>query len=43
MISENLSNILGDRLKSDQRKKETAENRYTFNLTIGKALEIIVR
>ncbi|SCN08900.1 Uncharacterized protein BCINRASA_05079 [Bacillus wiedmannii] len=42
-ISEDLSNIFSDRLKSDQRKKETAENRYTFNLTIDKALDIVVR
>lgn len=43
MISEDLSNIFSDRLKSDPRKKETAESRYTFNLTIDKALDIVVR
>lgn len=43
MISEDLSNVFSDRLKSDPRKKETAEGRYTFNLTIDKALEIVVR
>ncbi|MBJ8119118.1 hypothetical protein JDS69_26535 [Bacillus cereus] len=42
-ISEDLTNIFSDRLKSDPRKKEIVENRYTFNLTIDKALEIIVR
>ncbi|MBJ8082113.1 hypothetical protein P4308_22975 [Bacillus wiedmannii] len=42
-ISEDLSNIFSDRLKNDQRKKENAEGRYTFNLTIDKALEIVVR
>ncbi|MGH1158390.1 site-specific integrase [Bacillus mycoides] len=42
-IGEDLSNVFNDRLKSDPRKKETAEGRYTFNLTIDKALEIVVR
>ncbi|WP_230322536.1 MULTISPECIES: hypothetical protein [Bacillus] len=42
-ISEDLSNIFSDRLKSDPRKKETAGGRYTFNLTIDKAIEIVVR
>ncbi|SCN41802.1 Site-specific tyrosine recombinase XerD [Bacillus cytotoxicus] len=41
-ISEDLTNIFSDRLKSDPRKKETIEGRYTFNLTID-ALEIVVR
>ncbi|EOQ26094.1 hypothetical protein CN338_16800 [Bacillus cereus] len=42
-ISEDLTNIFSDRLKSDPRKKEIVENRYSFNLTIDKALEIVVR
>ncbi len=41
-VSEDLTNVFSDRLKSDPRKKETAEGRYTFNLTIDKALEIVV-
>ncbi|MDA1882143.1 MULTISPECIES: hypothetical protein [unclassified Bacillus cereus group] len=41
-VSEDLMNVFSDRLKSDPRKKEIAENPYMFNLTIDKVLEIIV-
>ncbi|PGD57655.1 hypothetical protein COM40_14535 [Bacillus wiedmannii] len=41
-ISEDLSNVFGDRLKSNQRKEVSAEDRYKFNLTIEKVLEIVV-